>query len=125
MDHRISEVEQMITDCNNHALAQKQSSLKSLEDWKALMGTIQEIQKTAEKVRSEGKEKEGSLSKADPVCSKCGTQLKTGAKFCKNCGSKVDFSSMISQPAQGRLCTCGAIIVEGAKFCRECGKPVR
>lgn len=125
MDHRILEVEQMIADCNNHALAQKQWSLKSSEDWKTLLGTIQEMKNAAAKEWAEGKEKEGSTSGSDPTCSKCGTQLKTGAKFCKNCGTQVERSKAIPQPALERLCVCGAKIVEGAKFCRECGKPVR
>ena len=46
-------------------------------------------------------------------CENCGAQLKTGAKFCPECGQK-----------QGLICAkCGATLSKGAKFCAECGTP--
>lgn len=125
MDHRIFEVEQMIADCNNRVLAKKQWSLKSVEDWRALLGTIQEIKKAVETEMSEAKENMAPQRVSESVCSKCNTPLKSGAKFCRNCGTRVDPSMAEPQPAKAKLCVCGAKIVEGAKFCRECGKPIR
>lgn len=47
------------------------------------------------------------------TCKKCGQELTEGAKFCLNCGEKVE---------AGKICPeCGATVPTGAKFCPECG----
>lgn len=46
-------------------------------------------------------------------CPSCGSDLPEGAKFCLECGAKVDNSKIIC-PACGR-------VVEKGKFCPECG----
>ena len=44
-------------------------------------------------------------------CSKCGAEVKSGAKFCPECGNPM-----------ADLCPkCGASVAKGAKFCAECG----
>ena len=46
-------------------------------------------------------------------CPSCHAPLAAHAKFCPNCGSKLDASA---------FCTnCGAKLQPGAKFCAECG----
>ncbi len=48
------------------------------------------------------------------TCIKCGAKLKTGAKFCPECGAK-----------QANSCPkCGASISAKDKFCPECGTPL-
>ena len=55
-------------------------------------------------------------SGSQPVCKKCGTALQSGARFCLNCGNKVE---------EGKACPhCGTVLPEGAKFCFNCGKPL-
>ena len=50
------------------------------------------------------------------TCPNCGTTLDANAKFCLECGSKIE----IKKPS---FCIeCGEPIVEGAKFCSGCGK---
>ena len=50
----------------------------------------------------------------NPVCPDCKTKLQPGAKFCFNCGRKIE---------TGKVCPdCGASLPEGAKFCYNCGK---
>lgn len=50
------------------------------------------------------------------VCAKCGSQLIPGAKFCMECGEKVN-----SMPEGTIKCAnCGAVVMQG-KFCPECG----
>ena len=51
------------------------------------------------------------------TCSKCGAQIKSGAKFCSACGA----------PAGGEAqCPkCHAAVKPGAKFCPECGAPMQ
>ncbi|MBO7325960.1 MAG: zinc ribbon domain-containing protein [Clostridia bacterium] len=49
-------------------------------------------------------------------CGKCGAKLPQGAKFCLECGEKVE-----EKTAETIVCpTCGKTVVKG-KFCPECG----
>ena len=59
----------------------------------------------------------GAFVNAGNVCSKCGTENKTGSKFCKKCGEQLqDVSS---------YCTnCGSILDGDSEFCPKCGKRV-
>lgn len=78
-------------------------------------------------------------------CSKCGEEIPKGAKFCLNCGLKVEepkAESMVRCPQcgasvpKGKFCLecgfkfnikcsrCGAELIPGAKFCLECGTKV-
>ncbi len=50
-------------------------------------------------------------------CSKCGASIKEGAKFCPECGVKIE---------QAKTCSkCGAVLGAKAKFCPECGEKVQ
>jgi predicted nucleic acid-binding Zn ribbon protein len=50
------------------------------------------------------------------ACPNCGAAVAPNAKFCPECGQKLDTQ---------RHCTnCGAALPTGAKFCGECGTPV-
>ena len=56
-----------------------------------------------------------SEQKPGKACSKCGTECKSSAKFCPECGTK--FTAK-----QERFCPeCGAKVTAAAKFCGECG----
>ena len=72
-------------------------------------------------------------------CTKCGTSLPAGAKFCLECGEKVVSDDMVVCPecgnivAKGKFCPeCGhkfitacpkcGVAVTGGKFCPECGE---
>ena len=48
-------------------------------------------------------------------CSKCGTESKSGRKFCPECGS----------PLSNRCTKCGADNSPTAKFCEDCGASLR
>ena len=78
------------------------------------------------------------------VCSKCGNSLPPNAKFCLECGAKVENLSeneMIcpkcgNKTPKGKFCTecgaklqnicpnCGKEVPQGAKFCLECGQRI-
>jgi membrane protease subunit (stomatin/prohibitin family) len=49
-------------------------------------------------------------------CPKCGQQTSSSAKFCNECGAKVELS-----PQTVPCVKCGAQVQSGAKFCNECG----
>ena len=50
-------------------------------------------------------------------CAQCGAEIKSGAKYCKACGAKLDI-----QKETTRFCTaCGAPLKPGAAFCTSCG----
>jgi hypothetical protein len=46
-------------------------------------------------------------------CTKCGAQLKDGARFCAQCGAAVNYCPK-----------CGQTLKDGARFCAGCGAPV-
>ena len=50
------------------------------------------------------------------ICKKCGQELPSGAKFCTNCGEKIEETS------EFKVCPkCGAKCKKDAKFCTTCG----
>lgn len=51
------------------------------------------------------------------ACSKCGTLLKAGSKFCYNCGTKIETVNACPK--------CGTVLPEGANFCFNCGERLR
>jgi hypothetical protein len=49
------------------------------------------------------------------VCAGCRAQVAAGAKFCPECGAKIE-------APKGRFCSeCGAEVAASAKFCAGCG----
>lgn len=56
----------------------------------------------------------GSPAAASVACPNCNKQNAAGAKFCAECGGKMEV-------AQVPCIKCGAQLREGAKFCSECG----
>jgi len=56
----------------------------------------------------------GTPAAATVACPACGKQNNPGAKFCADCGGKMEV-------AQVPCVKCGAKLREGAKFCSECG----
>ncbi len=86
--------------------------------------------------------KDGAPSPAESKCANCGTALPENAKFCLQCGAKVESAEeLVTCPkcgekvANGRFCLncgaplapskcpkCGKPLVAGAKFCGECGE---
>lgn len=52
-------------------------------------------------------------------CSNCGSEVKEGAKFCRECGTEiVEKTEVLEQ----NICSeCGSILVENALFCNNCG----
>ncbi|MBX3265336.1 MAG: SPFH domain-containing protein, partial [Acidobacteria bacterium] len=61
-----------------------------------------------------GQQMGGGGAAATVACPACGKQNAAGAKFCADCGGKMEI-------AQVPCVKCGAKLREGAKFCSECG----
>ncbi len=61
-------------------------------------------------------------------CSKCGSELKEGQKFCMKCGTPATANSPVAvkrQPIEAAVCAnCGNPLKLGQKFCMKCGTPV-
>lgn len=57
------------------------------------------------------------------TCSKCGNELKPGAKFCMKCGTPVAAAPAAqAKSVGGDVCPqCGKALKPGAKFCMGCG----
>jgi membrane protease subunit (stomatin/prohibitin family) len=58
----------------------------------------------------------GKMEVAQVPCVKCGANLREGAKFCSECGSS-------QEKAKCSNADCGSELSPGAKFCPECGTP--
>ncbi|MBN2393574.1 MAG: zinc ribbon domain-containing protein [Anaerolineae bacterium] len=58
------------------------------------------------------------------TCPKCGTTLRSGARFCQKCGTPVPFD--VEQPAISDVSCphCGEILRSGARFCQKCGEEI-
>lgn len=56
----------------------------------------------------------GGASPATAACPACGKQNAVGAKFCADCGGKMEIAKV-------PCVKCNAELREGAKFCSECG----
>jgi membrane protease subunit (stomatin/prohibitin family) len=56
----------------------------------------------------------GKMEVAQVPCVKCGANLREGAKFCSECGSTQEKQKCSNAE-------CGADLAPGAKFCAECG----
>jgi membrane protease subunit (stomatin/prohibitin family) len=54
----------------------------------------------------------GKMETAKVPCVKCGAELREGAKFCSECGTSQE---------KAKCGTCQAELAPGAKFCPECG----
>ncbi len=88
------------------------------------MGNLPKVEKMLEKERNSQSEKAQKANKSqapsqqagkggDCICQQCGTELQGEAKFCKNCGSKIELK---------KFCiNCGEQLAASAKFCDECG----
>ena len=49
------------------------------------------------------------------ICPKCGEEIEANAKFCENCGEKLE----------AKFCSnCGEKLKANAKFCSKCGTKV-
>lgn len=62
-------------------------------------------------------------------CANCGTQNRSGARFCKHCGAPLPAIPVVpahsGAPDGVNLCAnCGASLRPGARFCARCGQPV-
>ena len=86
-------------------------------------------------------DKQANANSAQTICPKCGSVLPANAKFCLECGSKIQelnqyevicphcgnktkkgkFCSECGQPLVNKCPKCGAEVPSGAKFCLECG----
>lgn len=55
------------------------------------------------------------------TCSNCGASLPPNAKFCLECGTRVQQLAMV-RPTN--CVNCGSELLPNAKFCMECGTPV-
>lgn len=57
-------------------------------------------------------------------CTECGNELPQGAKFCNNCGSRVEQKNI--NQSERRFCgNCGAEIMDGSDICGNCGYDMR
>ena len=57
-------------------------------------------------------------------CTNCGKELTEEAKFCLECGTKVDNETAQQENKTLTCADCGSELKEGAMFCTKCGKSV-
>ena len=67
---------------------------------------------------------ETSTKNKGNTCPNCNTQLKHGAKFCSQCGTKVIELETVNSSSFFFCSECGNKILKGKKFCSQCGTRV-
>ena len=67
----------------------------------------------AEAMKPTVSETKKEVAKSTKTCAKCGAQVDSKAKFCPECGEKLNVKSFCTE--------CGAEVPSGSKFCPECG----
>jgi len=78
----------------------------------------------------EGLEDQLRILRGQDKCPHCGKIIATGAKFCPNCGGKIEQAAPAAAPAAEqsaaqRACPrCGQPLEENAAFCTSCGTKV-
>lgn len=61
---------------------------------------------------------------ADIVCKECGCNNPARAKFCMECGTKLEAVKTANGDIMTVLCVCGSKVPAGQKFCPVCGAPL-
>ena len=63
----------------------------------------------------------------DNICPKCVKKMESDAKFCSECGTKLDNAQNLVQktPVQKICPSCGHTVKPGAKFCGKCGSSIQ
>lgn len=61
------------------------------------------------------------------LCASCGSELRSGVKFCSECGTPVpkEPAEAPAAVAPSFCVSCGETLREGASFCRSCGSSVK
>ena len=80
-----------------------------------ILNEADQIKINAKQKRLDEKHVLSALAKLGYVCKNCGADLRAGANFCNNCGTKQ--SSSCPQ--------CGTPLRENSKFCDNCGEKIK
>jgi uncharacterized membrane protein len=95
---------------------------------KAKSKTTSEIK---EEIKEEPKQKsQEDITKSITKCIRCDINLKPGAKYCHNCGWRVEgrqsIPTEVKTPPESKTCTyCGSKIKTEDKYCKYCGTEVK
>ena len=93
-----------------------------------IMALYASIQATREVIAGAKAEIDANRPVEDaPLCPACGAELADAAKFCANCGAKVEGPALEVVEGEVVPSTCaqgGAELELGAKFCNQCGAKV-
>ena len=58
------------------------------------------------------------------ICRQCGKEIPADAKFCPNCGTKIEQQESAAQPADIVCPGCGIVNSSDHRFCVGCGTPL-
>lgn len=103
------------------------------DEIKALYASIQATRQTIADYQAEivanrpAAEEKADPGEEGPVCSQCGAPLAPDARFCDQCGTKVEEEEPPAEepePQPGVCANCGAALTADSKFCNQCGTAV-
>lgn len=90
----------------------------SRESFMDLFEVIQFNQRQIEELRDRLQDLKGVM-----ICKECGTELSRDAKFCRNCGAKIEYRDVA--PVSAAVCwNCHSPLNGNEKFCGVCGANV-
>ena len=90
----------------------------SKEMFSDLFDVVQSNQEQINELRNRLQKLKGII-----ICEVCGTELSKDAKFCRNCGWKVEYSDVV--PVSTAICrNCHSPLTGNEKFCGVCGARV-
>ncbi len=65
-----------------------------------------------------------SRLKGTVICSACGAEMKSGARFCSVCGNKSITQDGVGTPERAFCKYCGVKLQQGDRYCPECGAAI-
>jgi len=105
-------------DEHNNAVRETQAEITRIQTESAQNQAARAAQQENARAAAPTLAQDPVMAAATVACPSCGAQLSADAKFCRECGARIEAPVEITE----NVCPeCGAAVPEGGKFCGSCG----